>query len=196
MGKQEFDNYLQKAPTETSQATEQLIDWDAEGSMWLQRLDELYLDLEEWLADYQKDGRVQLAFRPIQMFENGIGPYVTRTAEIQVGNALVKLIPIGTALVGVKGRVDLEGPRDTVRFVLAHRNATRPQVAYRQRVYASAQAKAEAEQFLRDRGLEGLLADDWVWKASTNPPHITYTDLTQDTFLGSLLQVINGTDAV
>ena len=195
MGKQEFDNYLRSHTTAPGQLPEQLIDWEAELDLWLKRLDELYQNVQVWLAEYQKEGRVQLAFRPIQFFEDGVGAYVTLEAEICVDNALVKLIPVGTALVGVKGRVDMEGPNGTIRLVLAHREATHPQVAYRQRIHKSEAEAKRVHQFWQEQGLGHLLADDWVWKVSTNPPHIQYTDLTQDTFLGSLLQVISGQEA-
>lgn len=196
MGKQEFDHFLRSIPTDSAEPKELLIDWEAEKNMWLQRLSGLHESILEWLGDYRESGRVQIAFRPVQLFEDGIGSYVASEADIFVGNALVKIIPAGTALVGVKGRVDIEGPRDIVRLVLAHRGATHPQIAFRQRIYPSAADKAREEQYWIDEGLGQLLADDWVWKVSTNPPHIHYTDLTQDTFLGSLLRVIEGEDAV
>jgi hypothetical protein len=188
MGKQDFEQYLRTHPATPGEEPE-VIDWAAEKEVWLRQLDKLYQNVESWLADYQQSGRVTMGFYPIRRFEDGIGWYKAQEANISIGNALVKLVPIGTALLGVKGRVDLEGPSATVHFVLTPREATSPQIV--RRVFIS-WSKKEAS---HPNTALAHLADEWVWKVSTNPPHIKYTDLTQDTFLDSLLTVIGGQEA-
>ena len=152
MGKQDFDRYLQS--TQVAEAgQEDRIDWQAEKSFWLAKLDELYTNIAAWLQEYIDQEKVRLEFKPIELNEDEIGRYAAREAIISMAHKVVSLTPIGTALVGAKGRVDLAGPAGVVRLVLADKRLAGPAVVYRQRLVASPQAAALDRQTLQPLGV-------------------------------------------
>ena len=186
MSKQEFSQFLQHASsrgTATGQGEE--IDWEAEKELWLSQLSRLYSQVTGWTAEYTQSAQM----RNIQLREPEIGSYTAAMLRIWVGTTEVVMTPIGTAVVGTKGRVDLQGPAGTIRFVLGGKDWTHPQLVYRQRQYSSAARKAAA---LLSLATVGVRDEEWTWKISTNPPSIRYRDLTADTFFEALLQVLNG----
>ena len=97
---------------------------------------------------------------------------------------LITLSGIGTILIGgAKGRVDMTGNAGTIRLILAERNAIEPKIDVN--VYFSSE-KIRKKQDMEEK------KPDLVWKISTNPPKVKYSDLNQDTFLKCLIQVCNG----
>ena len=50
-----------------------------------------------------------------------------RSLEVSIGTVIkIHFDPIGTNLIGVKGRVDMHGPHGTVRFVLVSKTDSSP----------------------------------------------------------------------
>jgi hypothetical protein len=94
----------------------------------------------------------------------------------------VELDPIGTNLIGARGRADMHGRRGTVRFVLVGKTSSRPNVRVS---LADASKGSRTEIASKDSEIE------WSWKIATPPPRIEYLELNQESFLDSLLEVIN-----
>lgn len=97
------------------------------------------------------------------------------------------MTPIGTVLIGTKGRVDFSGRAGTVRFILADKSSSGPK--FETRIFMSEEEKNKFEEQEKNNPKPEI---NWVWKISSDPPKITYTALNQDTFLQCLMQVING----
>jgi hypothetical protein len=156
----------------------QAIDLETEKNLWLEKLDALYDLVERSLAPYLKPGSIRLNFRTIDLYEDQLGNYQVPSLDISVGRAIVKLNPIGTFLIGVRGRVDMNGPRGTARFVIAPSGSPTPTFP-------------TAVPFL-NRSPDAGLSEAWVWKISTPPPRITYIDLTEESFREALMGVVDG----
>ena len=190
MSKQAFSQFLQHANSRgTATSQDEEIDWEAEKTLWLSHLNGLYDQVTSWTAEYTQSGQMRIIQDNVQLREPEIGPYAASVLRIWVGTIEVIMMPIGTAVVGTKGRVDLQGPAGIIRLVLGGKNWTHPQLVYRQRKYGSATRKAAALQSVADVGVRD---EEWTWKVSTNPPSIRYHDLTADTFFEALLKVLNG----
>ncbi len=174
MGKKEFDDFLRKE----KEKKKPTIDWSAEKEWWLKQLDKLYMDIQKWLKEYTDKQEIFVEFSNIEIYEEALGTYTARQMIIKISDKIATLIPIGTILIGTKGRIDMKGNTGTIRFILADRNATGPKIVVK-------------EYLLEEENKNPKPQIDWVWKITTNPPRIKYSDLNRDTFLQSLMQVCN-----
>ena len=166
---------------QASQADE-VIDWDKQRNDWLKYLSDFYVLVENSLKPYINQQQVSISFEPKQMFEEEIGSYEVKSARIKIGHSEAKLDPIGTLLVGAKGRVDLVGPQGTARFVLVDADSAGPKITIR--------SVMEGQELPPEPPPKKV--ENWVWRRTTMPPRITYLPLTEESFQDSLVEVMNG----
>lgn len=183
MIKKEFDDFLRKEEEKKKPP----IDWDAEKNWWIKQLDNLYTDIQSWLKEYIDIQKIILEFNNIDIYEEALGTYTVRQMTIKLSDKIAKLTPIGTILIGTKGRVDMTGKAGTMRFILADRQATGPKIEVK--VFLSEEEKRKNEDIEKKKEKSQI---EWVWKITSNPPRIKYTELNQETFLQCLMQVCNG----
>ncbi len=74
---------------------------------WLESLNRLYSQIEEWLVPYLKDGQVSIDRSSAQLREQRLGSYSAPMLRIKIVDETVDVIPRGTYIVGAFGRVDL-----------------------------------------------------------------------------------------
>ncbi|HEY6927388.1 MAG TPA: hypothetical protein VI653_28190 [Steroidobacteraceae bacterium] len=177
--KSDFDAFV-KAQQKSAQDTE--VDWDKERDEWLAHLEGLYKKIEEMLGEYVKSGQILLRYQNVQLNEEDIGTYSARRLIIKIGGKEIVLEPVGTLLIGTKGRVDVTGPAGSTRIMLVDKDATRP------RVRVTVQVPAE-----KPPGFESPAEPTgWTWKLVTSPPTVRYIELTQDSLFRALLEVGGG----
>ncbi len=185
MSNKEFEAFLKKEEEKGKKETP--IDWEGIKKKWFVHLDKLFLDIQTWLKEYVEDNRIKLGFNNIEIQEEALGKYTVKELIIVIYGKTAQLTPIGTILIGTPGRADLSGPAGTVRFILADRNATGPKIEFK--VFTSEEErKKDAENEKKKTKLE----TEWIWKITSNPPRIKYTELNKETFLQCLTEVING----
>lgn len=172
-----FDQFVKKQ-VEASRE----IDLAQEKEIWLKKLDQLYGLVEESLAAYTKNGSISVRYTDMPLTEELLGTYVVKAADIAIGGQRVKLKPVGTFLIGARGRVDMTGPRGVTRFTIVPPDATAPRV--RVTVQMPGQTTPSNEPV--------AAPETWVWKIATPPPQVTYIDLTLETFRDALIGVVNG----
>ena len=61
---------------------------------------------------------IEIERRPVQVTEEYLGTYEAEALALSIGNEEVVAQPVGTLLIGSSGRVDLSGPRKTLRIML------------------------------------------------------------------------------
>jgi hypothetical protein len=164
-----FDEFVKRQQTDHSDS--KAANWAQRRDDWLRRLKELYGSVEEFLSGYVEGGTIKISYRDITLNEENIGEYSARQMVLDIGRQQVVLTPIGTILIGTKGRVDIAGAGGKARLVLADRTTTAPQIA----------ALAKEEESL-----------DLTWKIATSPPNVSYVELTQDTLFDLVMEVSNG----
>jgi hypothetical protein len=177
--KSEFDAFVKRQ----QEGARQPVDWDHERDEWLRHLNELYKIVEEFLTDYTIDGSIQLSYAEIGLNEEQIGSYAAPQMTLKIGQQEIVLKPVGTLLIGAKGRVDVVGPAGRTRFVLVNRDASRPNI--------------KATEITNGDGNAPLTKDAsrqiiWTWKIATTPPRIEYFELTRETLYRALMEVVNG----
>lgn len=151
------------------------VDWEARKEEWLSRLNEFYSIIDGYLADFVKTGQMRIESSAAFLTEEHIGAYQAESRAIVLGKSRITLMPVGTLLIGARGRVDMTGPAGTVKFILTGKNSKGISISV---------------------GEEPKLAknseDSCAWKIATPPPNIRFAELTPENFFNALTESLNG----
>ncbi len=179
MTKIKFDEFISK---QSSEIRESDIDWSKNRDEWLEYLKKFQGTILSYLDEYILGGQVRITCDSKKILEEYVGEYEAETIIIHLGKNKVRLDPIGTNLIGAKGRVDMIGPNGKVKFVLVDKNASAPRISI--------------EISVRDKKLlpevDTIPEIEWVWKISTPPPRIKYIELNSESFFDAFMEVANG----
>ena len=178
MTRQEFDEFIKKANIRTRNSQ---IDWDKQRDEWLTHLNRFYDLVDEFIADYVDNQQLSVTRSKKTLNEDNIGEYEVDVLSINIGFTKVTLTPIGTLLIGGKGRVDMIGPKGKVKFVLVPKGSTRPRIVV---------GAVDPENPWEAEAAEPV--EEWEWRIMTAPPQISYLPLNADAFYSAFLEVING----
>ncbi len=176
-----FEDFVNRQH-QAAKETERSIDWARELEEWRGRLDQFNNKVLDFLKIYVDQKKVRTEFVTKRIHERYIGRYEVEALKVTIGNAAVNFDPIGTNLFGAKGRVDMNGPSGTVRFVLVPANSSAPDVRVRIRNEDDDPAHHEPEH----------TTTEWTWKISTPPPNIRYIEFQEETFQTAVMEVVNG----
>ena len=177
----EFDEFVRRE--KSSAAAQSQIDWDKERSEWIAYLDSLYKKIESFLKKYKDDGSIQTEYKEVDLYEENLGTYPVRNMLIHIGRRVIKLTPVGTLLIGSKGRVDVEGPSGKAALALVDKNA----VGLRPVIRVSIVEPKEK----REPEVESPRKIVWVWKIATPPPAVKYIELSAESFYELIMEVSN-----
>jgi len=177
----EFEEFVKRQ--KSSAIAEPPVDWDKERRDWLAHLDSLYEKVESFLKKYKDEGSIGIEYKETELFEEDLGTYPVRTMTIQIGRQRTTLTPVGTRLIGSKGRVDVDGPYGKAALVLVDKDATSPRPRVRVRII-DPKEKAQPE-------IENEKKIEWAWKIATPPPALQYIDLNAESFLQLIMEVSN-----
>ena len=100
------------------------VDWGQQREEWLQHLSHFYQLVEAFMREYVEQGKVSLHRATKTLHEEYIGDYSVDTLALYIGPNKIEFDPIGTNLIGAKGRVDMRSAKGTVKFVLVPEDAT------------------------------------------------------------------------
>lgn len=164
----------QTAPSTTT------VDWGQQREEWLQHLGQFYKLVEEFLGEYIEQRKVRLERGTKRLHEELVGEYSVDTLTLYIGSNKIDFDPVGTNLIGAKGRVDMRSAQGTVKFVLVPDDATT--TVPRVRIVEGAQPVREP------------LApeENWTWKIATPPPTVGCVELCEDSFQDAIMEVVNG----
>jgi len=177
MARSDFSKFVER---EAAEAASEPINLEAEKSFWLNKLNELYSSIRSYLSEFVDRGQVEIAEGNAVISEELLGAYQVPIMTIKIGRQTIQLKPIGTFLIGTRGRVDLTGAKGTVRLILADKDSTAPKLTVtRVDPNKPAQSKAPPRQV------------DWTWKIVASQAPIRYFPLEQDNFTDALLEVAN-----
>ncbi len=177
----EFEEFVKRQ--KSSAAAEPPVDWDKERRDWIAHLDALYEKVESFLKKYKDEGSIGIEYKETELFEENLGTYPVRTMIIQIGRQAINLTPVGTLLIGSKGRVDVEGPYGKAALVLVDKDTFSPYQLLRVKIIdpkERAQPETENEKKI-----------EWAWKIATRSPAIQYIDLNTESFLQLIMEVSN-----
>jgi hypothetical protein len=177
---QEFDDFVKRQ--RPSPTTERPVDWEKERNDWIAYLNSLYDQIESFLKAYKDSIRIE--YPELQLDEEYIGRYTVKQMILHIGRQEITLTPIGTLLIGFKGRVDVVGSAGKASLALVNKDAVDARSLIRVKVTVGTKKSPQPE--------EGMKKNiEWVWKIAGPPPLIRFIDLNEETFLQLIMDVSN-----
>ena len=178
----DFDEFVRRQ--QESSAVAGAIDWDKERDQWLHYLDGLYSKIESFLSKYASSGQIKITYESVRLDEEHIGSYAARQMKLRIGRQEVVLLPIGTLLIGAKGRVDVVGPAGKAAILLVDKRASNPKSLIH--VVVGVGGKSPVLPNEPQRKIE------WEWKILSRPPERRFIEITQETIFQLIMEVANG----
>ena len=93
---------------------------------WLVYLNKLYKEIESFIGKYSSLGQIRCRYQAIGLNEEYIGSYNAKQMVLRIGKQEVRLEPIGTLLIGSKGRVDVVGSSGKAQILLVDSRVSDP----------------------------------------------------------------------
>lgn len=180
-GNSDFGAFVKRQ--QITSAEEDRFDWAKERDDWLSHLKELYDKTGSFLATYTKSGEIKISYRDVELNEENIGSYGAPQMILKIGRQEITMTPVGTMLVGAKGRVEIVGPAGRARFLLVNGETSGPLSKVPVSIGSSPEPPATTT---------AAKPIKWVWKIATSPPVVRYIELTQDSLFQALMEVANG----
>lgn len=179
MSKKDFENLLMK---HESKSEEKEIDWQSQKEEWLGFINLFYTSLEQWLSPYKEQGKVSYEYKDLQLTEEYIGTYSAKAMTVDFAGQKLTFEPIGTLLIGTKGRIDMEGVKGRVQFILADKNSKGMNIS----VSITNNGEKPKEQ-------EPQKTPDWTWKIVLRESRkVSFVDFNEENFFDALMEVVNG----
>jgi hypothetical protein len=175
----EFDDFVRRQQTLPS-----TVDWQKERDEWLSHLNDLYAKMQSFLIKYTSSGQITLRFENILLDEEYIGSYTAQQMKVRIGRQEVILLPIGTFLLGSKGRVDVIGPAGRAELLLVDKRAVSPRSLIRVVVGVGEKLQVPPDQ--------PSAPVEWEWRILSRPPERRFIEITQDTLFQLIMEVANG----
>ena len=170
MSKKDFDNMLSQ---HEKVETDSQIDWKKTKKEWLDFIEVFYNSVENWLKPYMKQKKLKFSYTTSVISEDYIGSYKVKKMLIVFAGQQVIVEPVGTLLIGTKGRIDMEGTRGRVQFILADKDSKGMKIGFSEKEKQNAQ--------------------DWTWKIVVRDSRsIAYNEFNEDNFFSALMEITNG----
>ncbi|MDR3517226.1 MAG: hypothetical protein P4M00_15565 [Azospirillaceae bacterium] len=181
MTKTDFDKFVERQ--QAKQQEEAAFDHKKQLQKWLEYLDTLYKQINGYLEKYITNGAATITYRDVIINEDFIGPYAVQELILKIGLSTITFKPIGTMVIGTKGRVDVQGPRGSARLSLVNKQVTSARELVRVTVLRSGDPTPTS---LSRKEIENI---EWAWKIVTPAPQMQFIDLTPDAFFDMVLSV-------
>ncbi len=189
----DFDTFVKRQQPPLNE--QEPVDWTRQRDEWLNHLRELYAQIESFLAKYIEIKEIKRSYLDIALNEQNIGSYKAPQMILKIGRQEITLTPVGTLLLGAKGRVDVEGPAGRTRFLLVNGKATGPTIKVTVTELPRRTVKGSISNYGKPEPAAVSTAPEeikWAWKIATSPPSVQYIDLTPESFFQALMEVANG----
>jgi hypothetical protein len=183
MTKSEFDAFVQKQQAEADNVAG--FDPKQQLQEWLDYIDLLYKKINDYMDRYIAANTASITYNDITLTEDFSGSYSIRRMLLKIGRSTVTFTPIGTMLIGSKGRVDVQGPRGGARLILINKKVSHA------RQLISVRVSRPGDPPPRLPTVEDIREIEWEWKIITPSPEMGFVELTDETFFNMILTVAN-----
>jgi hypothetical protein len=180
-----FDEFVRREQQATTSVNETPIDWLREKNDWLRHVNELFTKVAGFLREYVTAGQVAIDHGQIELNEDNIGPYVAPTMIVKIGRKTITMEPVGTLLIGSKGRVDVVGPLGRVQLLLLDSQVR----ALSDLIHVSVSIEGRPQSPPASKHGAEI---KWAWRIVTKPPRTALLEVNRDNFLSLLTELANG----
>jgi hypothetical protein len=179
MQNKDFDKFVAR---QQGTSLDTNIDWAGMRDEWLRNLDSLYREIVGFLREYIDAGSISYSFSDMELIEENIGKYLAKRMDIKIGRQLVSLVPVGTLLVGSKGRVDAVGSTGSALILLLDKRAKSAAdlIQVRVSIKGSPPPLAPRKELI-----------SWAWKIVVKAAKSRFVDLEKESFLALLMEIAN-----
>lgn len=180
MSKLTFQQFLKDNSFKKQQEEEEKFNPEKEKAEWLAFIDSFYKKIEAWLAPFIENKDMTISYVQKTITEEEIGSYSVNNMNLNFAGQHLTFEPIGTLLIGTKGRIDLNGPKGVIKFILVDKDSTELKIKIT--VNQSVETTTETDK-----------TPKWTWKIIEHAPSkIKYIDLTEENFFDALMELVNG----
>ena len=157
------------------------INWAKRKEKWLNQVDALFNEVEQWLSSFSARNLLKIDYEPKILSENYIGTYKTRKMVIGIAGEVVTLAPVATLIIGASGRIDMEGDQGLVKLLLVDK---------RFKTLSFSNSVEETHLQKKEQLSSEPQEIELAWKIATNPPNVQFLPLTQESFSDVLMEVM------
>jgi hypothetical protein len=184
-----FRKRQQPLSAATDNSAAEPTDWNRERDEWLASLNALYERISAFLKEYVDGGSIKCDFKDVPLNEENIGAYSAKEMIIHIGRQEITLTPIGTLLIGSKGRVDVVGSAGRSRLVLIDKDATSASSLIKITIV---DPNVDPKHPPKPAGKGVKKNIEWTWKIVSSPPAMKFIELNKESFFQVLMEVSNG----
>jgi len=182
MGRKEFDEFVTKSNGELQIA----FDKDKELKEWKDSLKSLFSKMEGWIKCYVDKGLIKVSKKKYLLYEEFYGEYEVDAIVLTFKEKVVYFEPIGTMLIGAKGRVDVKSEYGIRSLILVDKDSGGPNIKIN--VFTSERERKEHEEKEKVKPKKEI---SWDWKILDNKDRIKYIKLNEDNFFDIIMEVMN-----
>jgi hypothetical protein len=152
---------------------------------WLKELESLYKKILGFLEKYIAAGSIMYSFTEIEITEPEIGTYRAKRMDLRIGRQRVSLVPVGTMLIGCRGRVDIDGVAGRAQILLVDERARTARDLIKVSVRVGVGRK------LPPQPPPPPEPSSWAWKILTRSVERQFMDLEKESFFEVVMEVAN-----
>ena len=113
MGRHEFEEMLNQQNIKVS-----VDDSKRRHDQWLEAVTQFYTMITPWLKGFVEKKQLKYEMHKISLIEDWAGSYDIDEMRLWFGSYAVRIHPVGSEILGASGRIDMEGARGVVKFIL------------------------------------------------------------------------------
>ncbi len=182
MADQEFLEFVRRKTARVQAESGEAIDWAKRRTDWLRELEELYVSMEDHLRPFTGAHEIEIERTPIQLREDYLGVYNADKLTLKIGRDKIVAKPIGTLLIGARGRVDLSGPRKTLKIVLLDEGGP----VLTTKIEHGGVTEESSHSTVRGD------VEDAGWYIETTPPNSVVVAFSEESFRDAIMEVSGG----
>ncbi|MBK0000202.1 hypothetical protein [Erwinia sp. S38] len=161
------------------------INWDKQKKDWLDFVNDFYVKIKSWLKPLIDDGSIVVSFSKVNLKEDFIGSYDLEKMVIKVARKEVELVPVGTLLIGTKGRIDMKGLSGKVQFILADKKSSGVKFTVKIHTVNGEVVDSNGDDSAKKNEIE------WDWKIVRRGGNkIEFDEFNEDNFISALIEVM------
>ncbi|MCL4408020.1 MAG: hypothetical protein M1542_01495 [Thermotogae bacterium] len=89
-------------------STYEITNWNEMKEKWVSQIEDFFSTIKEWLNDSIRKGLIEVKEAEIEISEENLGNYKTKSLQISFENKKVEFVPIGRLVIGAQGRIDIK----------------------------------------------------------------------------------------